>query len=215
MESKRITAEDVRKAIITRQNRIISNLIEKNLGSDISSVGVICAIDVGEWENINGIGVKILEEVVQNIYDKFGVYIENAEYYHCILLYPNDLDILNKYPIKNTEVRSIFKKQIRDIIFKNEVIFSNEKPFNIQFAKKILEIEEIISKDELSEFQKSLIDKNIDLMLSKGIADQVVELNFSAFSEEAIEYAEERGFTVDRIAETGDKIRLVVPDTHN
>ena len=215
MESKKITAEDVRKAIIKRQNEYISSLIEKNLGIDISSGGVICAIDMGEWENINGIGVKILEEVVQNIYEKFGVYIGKAEYYYCILLYPNDMDTLKKYPIKNTEVRSIFKKRIRDNIFKNEVIYLNEKPFNMQFAKKILEVEEIISKDEWLEFQKSVIDKNIDLMLSRGIADQIVELNFFIFSEEVIEYAKERGFTVDKITETGDQIRLVVPNTHD
>ena len=205
MESKKITAENVRNAIIKRQNDFISSLIEKNLENNNFYAGKLLDFSVSQWENYNGIGVKILEEVIENIYEKFGVYIHKEEYKYFICLYPQDMDILNKYPIKNAEVRSICKKKIRDAILSNELYFDKE------FAKKILEVEEIISKDEWVEFQKSIIDKTTALMLSKGIAGKSIELKFSIFSEEAIEYAEELGFKVSRKVE--NKIWLIVPNT--
>lgn len=208
MESKIITAADVRKSISKRQIDFLANYI---LNGELDpQSGILAEIDLETWKNENQMAdAKILEEAWEAIYINFGMYAAyNSDGSIVIRIFPEDKNILIKYPIRESEIWEKCKEKIREFIFKND------SPFTPMFSEFLIDFWSIITKEEWLEIQKEAINKAIAEMQESKVAQNIASVYLNHFSSEAIKYAEGLGFEVERESRTETyNIKLTVPNT--
>ena len=208
MDSKSITAADVRKAIVKRQIDFLTPYI---VNGDVDPVsGILTEVSSTVWVEENQMKkAKVLEETWEAIYNKYGVYIDyNSDNSIVIRIFPANSEILKTYPIKETQIWKKSKEKIRECLFGNNLFLTN------MFVEFLMNTWSIVTKEEWLDIQKNAINKCIAEMNEKGLAQNKASTSLYFFSSEAIEYAQSLGFEVERLPKlTYYEIQLKVPNT--